>query len=121
MAILIGVTLTNAHRSSQPKIFSIVASIVTTKKKWLAKIVGYDYEIIYNKGCYNVVVDSLLRQFEDDNTLLSISLPIPNWIEEDGKEWFLRSSLSQLINNLRVDLNSSVGYSLKDEILCYKD
>jgi hypothetical protein len=27
------------------------------QQKWVTKIFGYDYEIIYNKGKYNVVVD----------------------------------------------------------------
>lgn len=38
-------------------------------------MLGNDYEIIYKKGCKNVVADSLSHQFEDENTLLSISLP----------------------------------------------
>lgn len=64
-------------------------------------MLGYDYEIIYKKGCDNVVVDDLLCQFEDESTLISLSLPIPEWIEEAHNEWFSHPSLSQLINNLR--------------------
>ena len=84
-------------------------------------MLGYDYEIIYKKGHENVVVDALSRQFEDESTLLSISLPIPDWIEEAHKECFPHPSLSKLINNLREDPNSSIGYSWKDEIIFYKD
>ena len=84
-------------------------------------MLGYDYEIIYKKGCDDVVTDALLCQFEDEITLLSISLPIPYWIEYAYKEWFSRPSLSKLINNLREDPNSSTDYSWKDEILPYKD
>jgi hypothetical protein len=29
------------------------------KKKWVTKLFGYDYEIIYKKGKDNVVVDAL--------------------------------------------------------------
>ena len=81
----------------------------------------YDYEIIYKKGRKNFVADSLSRQFEEENTLLAISLPILDWIEEAHKEWFSHPSLSQLINKLRVDPNSIAGYSWQDEILHYKD
>lgn len=28
---------------------------------WLAKLMGYDYEIVYKKGCDNSVVDALSR------------------------------------------------------------
>jgi len=48
------------------------------QNKWLAKMLGYDYEIIYKKSCDNVVANALSRQFEDESTLLSISLPIPD-------------------------------------------
>ena len=32
------------------------------KHKWLTKMLGYYYEIIYKKGKENVVMDSLYRQ-----------------------------------------------------------
>ena len=91
------------------------------QNKLLAKMLGYDYEIIYKKGCENMVANDLSHRFEEDNTLLAISLPIPDYIEEARKEWFSHPSLSQLINNLLADPNSIVGYSLKDEILHYMD
>jgi hypothetical protein len=47
------------------------------QKKWLTKMVGYDYEIIYKKGKYNIVTDSLSRQHEEDRSLFDLSLPIP--------------------------------------------
>jgi len=46
---------------------------------------------------------------------------MPYWIEEAHKEWFSHPSLSQLINNLRENPNSSTDYSWKDDILLYKD
>lgn len=63
-------------------------------------MLGYDYEIIYKKGCEKVVADALSCQFEEESTLLAISLPIPEWIEEACKEWFSHPFLSQLINKL---------------------
>ena len=90
------------------------------QNKWLAKMLGCDYEIIL-KGCDNVVVDALSCQFEDESTLVSIYLPIPNWIEEAHKEWFSHPSLSQLINNLSEDPDSSADYSWMYDILRYKD
>jgi len=48
-------------------------------------MLGYDYEIIYKKGHENIVEDALACQFEE-STLLTISLPILEWIEEVRKE-----------------------------------
>ena len=56
------------------------------QNKWLAKMLGYDYEMIYKKGRENILVDALSREFEEESTLLEISLPIPEWIEEAHKE-----------------------------------
>jgi hypothetical protein len=52
------------------------------QNKWLTKMLGYDYEIIYKKGKDNVVADALSRQYEDEGSLFSLSLPIPHWIDE---------------------------------------
>ena len=84
-------------------------------------MLGYDYEIIYKKGKDNRVADALSRQFEEESTLLAISLPIPDWIEEARREWFSHPGLSQLISQLQVDPNSSKGYSWQNDILRYKD
>eukprot|EP00253_Pinus_taeda_P024893 PITA_24893 len=91
------------------------------QNKWLAKMSGYDYEIIYKKGKDNRVADALSRQFEEESTLLAISLPIPEWIEEARKEWLSHPGLSQLISQLQADPNSTKGYSWQDDILRYKD
>jgi hypothetical protein len=58
---------------------------------------GYDYEIIYKKGKDNIVVDSLSRQHEEDSSLFSLSLPIPNWIDELHHEWLTHPTISKLI------------------------
>jgi hypothetical protein len=42
---------------------------------------GYDYEIIYKKGKYNLEVDSFSKKHEEDDSLFSLSLLIPDWIE----------------------------------------
>eukprot|EP00253_Pinus_taeda_P011588 PITA_11588 len=91
------------------------------QNKWLAKMLGYDYEIIYKKGKDNRVADALSRQFEEESTLLAISLPILDWIEEARREWFSHPGLSQLISQLQEDPNSSKGYSWQNDILRYKD
>jgi hypothetical protein len=55
-------------------------------------MLGYDYEIIYKKGKENIVVDALSRQFEEDGSLLSLSLPSPGWLEEARREWLANSA-----------------------------
>jgi hypothetical protein len=44
-----------------------VEQIISSPKqhKWITKMFGYDYEIIYKKGKENVVVDTLSKKCED--------------------------------------------------------
>ena len=43
------------------------------KQKWVTKLFGYDCEMIYKKGKYNVVVDALSRKYEEEGSLFSLS------------------------------------------------
>ena len=50
------------------------------QQKWVTKLFGYDYEIIYNKGKYNVVVDALSQKYEYEGSLFSLSIIVPDWL-----------------------------------------
>ena len=39
------------------------------QQKWVTKIFGYDYEIIYKKGKDNVMADALSQKYEDEGSL----------------------------------------------------
>jgi hypothetical protein len=45
------------------------------KQKWVTKMLGYDYEIIYNKGKENVVVDALSQKYEEEGSIFSFLSP----------------------------------------------
>jgi hypothetical protein len=45
------------------------------------KLFGYDYDIIYKKGKYNVVVDALSRKYEDEGSLFPLSFIVPYWLQ----------------------------------------
>jgi hypothetical protein len=52
-----------------------------TQQKWVTKLFGYDYELIYKKGKYNVVVNALSRKYEDEGSLFSLSFIVPDWLQ----------------------------------------
>jgi hypothetical protein len=51
------------------------------QQKWVTKMLGYDFEIIYKKWKKNVVVDVLSRKNEDvEEFLCFISVIQSDWI-----------------------------------------
>jgi hypothetical protein len=51
------------------------------QQKWVSKLFGYDYEIIYKKCKDNVFADALSRKYEDEGSLFSLSFIVPNWLQ----------------------------------------
>jgi hypothetical protein len=46
------------------------------QQKWVNKLFGYDYEIIYKKGKQNVVVDDISQKYEEEGSLFSLSFVV---------------------------------------------
>jgi hypothetical protein len=81
------------------------------QQKWVTKIFGYDYEIIYKKGKYNVVADALYRKYEDEGSLFSLSFIVPNWLQDVCQECFQDPKSSYLIQQLQNKALAPLGYS----------
>jgi hypothetical protein len=90
------------------------------QQKWVTKLFGYDYEIIYKKGKDNVVVDALSQKYEDDGSLFSLSFIVPDWLQAVRQEWLHDPKSSQLIQQLQSNAPASPGYSWLHDELRYK-
>jgi hypothetical protein len=92
------------------------------QQKWVTKILGYDFEIVYKKGKQNVVADALSRKDEYVEAFLcSISIIQPNWIMEARDEWKNGEKVWTLIQRLQQDSNISDTFTWKNDSLWYKD
>ena len=87
------------------------------QQKWVTNLFGYNYEIIYKKGKYNVVVDTLSRKYEDEGSLFSLSFIVPDWLQAIHREWLHDPKSLHLIQQLQGNSPVSPRYSwLNDEI-----
>jgi transposase InsO family protein len=92
------------------------------QQKWVTKILGYDFEIIYKKGKQNVVADALSRKDEDVEAFIcAISIIQPDWIVEARDEWKNDEKVWSLIQRLQQDSSASDTFTWKNDSLWYKD
>jgi hypothetical protein len=92
------------------------------QQKWVTKILGYDFEIVYKKGKQNVVADTLSRKDEDVEAFLcAISIIQPDWIIEARDEWKNDGKVWTLIERLQQDSGASDTFTWKNDSLWYTD
>ena len=96
--------------TSKLKLIIIASSIFLEQRissleqqKWVTKLFGYDYEIIYKRGKENVVVDALSRKYEEEGSLFSLSFIVVEWLQDVQQEWFHDPKISSLIQKLQHD------------------
>jgi hypothetical protein len=67
------------------------------QQKWVTKLFGYDYEIIYKKGKENVVVYAISRKYKEEGSFFSLSFIVPVWLQVVRHEWLQYPKTSRLI------------------------
>jgi hypothetical protein len=90
------------------------------QQKWVTKLFGYEYEIIYKKGKYKVVADPLSRKYEDEGSLFSLSFIVLDYLQVVRQEWLQDPKLSHRIQQLQDNSLVSLEYSWHNEELHYK-
>jgi hypothetical protein len=90
------------------------------QQKWVIKLFGYDYEIIYKKGKDNVVADALSQKYEEEGSIFSLSFIIPDWLQVMRQEWLQDSKILHLIQQLQTKALAPLGYSCLQDELRYK-
>jgi hypothetical protein len=87
------------------------------QQKWVTKIFGYDYEIIYKKGKENVVVDALSHKYEEYRSNFSLSFIVPDYLQVVRQEWWQDPKISSLLHKLQHNSLVTPGYSWHNEEL----
>jgi hypothetical protein len=76
------------------------------QQKWVTKLLGYDYEIIYKKGKENVVVDALSQKYEYKGSLFSLPFIVLYQLQDAHQEWLQDPKISGIIQQLQSQFSS---------------
>ena len=85
--------------------------------KWLPKLLGYDYEILYKKGSENVVADALSRTPTPSLNTMLISDISNDLLQRIQASWLSDPSVQQIINKLKNGTTINSKFVWKDDQL----
>lgn len=95
------------HRSLK---FLLEQRITTShQQKYIAKLLGYDFEITYKKGKDNTAADALSRVPAASLNALLVSTPISSLMPEIEASWETDLELKELIAKLKNEEQKQVG------------
>lgn len=92
------------------------------QQKWMAKLIGYDYELQYKKGIDNIVADALSRKPEHPVQLCSLSTLTSPLLEEIQQSWRDDPELKGVIQKLEAgNIQDTSHYTWVNNQLRWKD
>lgn len=92
------------------------------QQKWLAKLMGLDYEIVYKQGKENVVADALSRLPEENKgNIYEITTTHQGWVEELSKSYDQDEDAQNIINGIATKDPAFNQFTFNKGIIKYKD
>lgn len=94
------------------------------QQKWVTKLLGFHYTIVYKCGKENQAADALSRKGElihsEDSiaTIHALSCVSTSWLEDVKLSWQTDGDVQQLILNMQ-QVKTQVGYAWEQGILTY--
>lgn len=79
--------------------------------KWLSKLLGFDYEISYTKGCDNKAADALSRMESYGNLFAILTSVTSDLMIQVEHSWTLDQATRDLISKLQADPQSNPRYT----------
>ena len=94
-------------------------------QRWLTKLLGFDFEIVYKPGCDNKAADGLsriepMRSTEVNSLLLSLTIPSVIQLQDLYKEIADSKEIQELIKLVSAGTVANRHYTVTDGRLWYK-
>ncbi|MCH90670.1 hypothetical protein A2U01_0011592, partial [Trifolium medium] len=90
------------------------------QQNWVAKLLGYDFEIRYKPGSLNKGADALSRVHEGGELSNIVTFPYWNESQQIGEEVMKDEKLKKIVEDLKRDPESHSEFSTNQNTLLYK-
>lgn len=109
--------------SDQKSLKHLLQQRITTanQQEWMAKLLGFDFEVVYKVGVENKVADALSMQHEEATIQTMLSFPIWTQGKQLQQEVMQDPVLKGIIKAIQSDPTSKPGFVLKGGVLFYKN
>ena len=108
--------------TNQQSLKELMTQVIQTPKQqyYLAKLLGYTYEIVYKPGSTNRVADALSRVHETSGTLLGLTIPHFTFVDKLKELYSIDLVLSDLVAKVQQQPTQHPHFQMKQGILFYK-
>jgi hypothetical protein len=114
-------TIKTDHQSLKFPLEQKIGSLI--QQRWVSKLLGYDFVVVYKKGQDNEVVDALSRRNEEDEpivTLSVISYPTLEWLTEVKESYLSDPVMQALVQQVEEGLLINKKFSFQQGVLYKK-
>jgi hypothetical protein len=109
--------------TDQRSLRELMTQVIQTPEQqfYLAKLLGYSYEIFYKPGAQNRVADALSRLHENPSQCLVITVPHWDFIQHLRKSFTEDTGLIDLIQKIEASPDSYPGFRIIQGLLYFRD
>jgi hypothetical protein len=108
--------------TDQRSLRELMTQVIQTPEQqfYLAKLLGYSYEILYKPGAQNRVADALSRVHENPSQCMVITIPHWDFIQHLQKTFAEDSELQDLLKKVETSPNSFPGFQIIQGTLYFR-
>ncbi|GMI63963.1 hypothetical protein HRI_000065600 [Hibiscus trionum] len=93
-------------------------AVTPAQQKWVTKMMGFDYEVVYRKGVHNAVADALSRRPEaKEGILMAISCVSTDVLAKIVESWKNDEKLRKIVEKLQQGSTDHSKYSWDGKLL----
>lgn len=91
--------------------------------KWLTKLLGFEFDIVYKPATANKPADALSRKFKEETpqfAALAVTCPIPAIWQALQGAYAEDTEMTNLLNSIRQDPAAYPDHTIRDHIVLFK-